>query len=162
MQKRKSGFNIIDVLIILLVVAVGFAAYFLFFRSDAATERNGDEEKIKIRYVLQVSELPAEYADNIKEGECLIDYATHVSAGDVVAVGSEEFVYVGHDKTTGEQKLTPVKELTNLYITVEGEARMFKEMYVVNNTSVYVGKRIDLMMPDLFCTGTCISLEVIE
>lgn len=162
MQKRKSGFNIIDVLIILLVLAVGFGAYFLFFRSDAAMDENVGDEKVKVRYVLQVSELPAEYKDNIKAGEPVIDCATHISAGDIVAVGSEDFVYVGHDKTTGEQKLTTVKDYVNLYITVEGEASLFKEMYVINNTSVYVGKKIDLMMPELFCGSTCISMEVID
>lgn len=162
MQKRKSGFNIIDVLIIIVVVAVGAAAYFLFFRSDAAVEKSGEDEVSRIRYVLQVTELPAEYKDNIKEGECLIDYATHASAGDVVAVGSEEYVFVGHDKINGEQKLSPMKDLVNLYVTVEGDARMFREMYVVNNTSVYVGKKIELMMPDLYCSGTCVSLEVID
>ncbi len=162
MQKRKFTFNIIDALIIVLVLAVGLGAYLLFFRENSDAIEDAIAENVKIRYVLQVNELPAEYADNIQTGECVIDYGTHTSAGDVVAIGSEDFVYVGYDKTTGQQKLTPIKELVNLYITVEGEATMKNEMYYVNDTAVYVGRRLDMMMPDLFCAGNCISLEVIE
>ena len=162
MQKRKFSFNIIDAVIIILVLAVGLGAYFLFFRENSGAIEDAIAENVKIRYVLQVNELPAEYADNIQVGECVMDYGAHASAGDVVAVGSEDYVYVGYDKTTGQQKLTPVKELVNLYVTVEGEATMKNEMYYINDTAVYVGRRLDMMMPDLFCSGNCISIEVIE
>ncbi|MBE6708166.1 MAG: DUF4330 domain-containing protein [Ruminococcaceae bacterium] len=162
MQKRKFSFNIIDAVIIVLVLALGLGVYFLFFRENSGAIEDAIAENVKIRYVLQVNELPCEYVDNIQVGECVMDYGTRTSAGDVVAIGSEDFVYVGYDKTTGQQKLTPVKELANLYITVEGEATMKNEMYYVNDTAVYVGRRLDMMMPDLFCSGSCISLEIIE
>lgn len=161
MQKRKTVFNIIDALIIIFVVAVGLLAYFMFFRTSDTTD-NAKKETVKIRYVLQVNELSAEFADNIKVDENVIDYGTHTSAGTVVAVDSENYVYVGHNKTTGEQKLTPMDDYVNLYITVEGDATLKDELYYVNDTSMYVGKRLDMMMPDLFCGGYCISLEIVE
>lgn len=164
MQKRKTGFNIIDALIIILVAAVGIGIYFIFFgNKGVAPTTDSDEPQIsKVRYVLQVNQLPADYFDNIKVGETVIDYGTHTDAGTVVAVDYENYVYVGHDKTTGEQKLTPVEDSINLYVTVEGEAVMENESYYINDTSIYVGKRLDMMMPDLFCCGNLISLEIID
>lgn len=162
MQKRKTGFNIIDALIIILVVAVGLAAYFLFFRQEENTPEEIKLETSRVRYVLQINELPADYADNISVGESVIDYGTHTSAGDVVAVDFENYVYVGHNKTTGEQVLTPVEDYVNLYITVEGDATVYDQTYYVSDTSLYIGKRLDMMMPDLFCTGYVISLETVE
>ena len=160
MQKRKAVFNVIDVLIILIVLAAGVLAYFIFFRSSGGS--NEEKEISKVRYVLQINELPAEYADNIKVDENVIDYGTHTSAGKVVAVDFENYVYVGHDKTTGEQRLTVMEDYVNLYVTVEGDASVINELYHVNDTSVYVGKRLDMMMPNLFCTGYCISVDAAE
>lgn len=164
MQKRKSTFNIIDALIVLLVVAVGLGVYFLFFRqsSDVVEEDQPAPQNARIRYVLQVSEIKNEYTDNIQIGEKVIEYGTRTSVGEVTAVGNEEYVYVGHDKTTGQQKLTPLKDYSNLYITVEGNATMKSELYYINENAMYVGRKIDMFLPDLFCTGTCISLEIIE
>ena len=162
MQKRKFSFNIIDAVIIILVLAVGLGAYFLFFRENSGVIEDAIAENVKIRYVLQVNELSSEYADNVQVGDSMKDYGTNTIAGTVVAVGSEDYVYVGYDKTTGQQKLNPLKEYVNLYVTVEGEATMKNEMYYVNDTAVYVGRRLDMMMPDLFCTGNCISFEIIE
>lgn len=164
MQKRKTGFNIIDALIIIIVAVIGVAAYFLFFGSKDMPSADDPEqpEAAKVRYVLQVNQIPAEYSDNIKVDENVIDYGTHTSAGDVVAVDYENYVYVGHDKTTGQQKLTTVDKSVNLYITVEGDAIMKDQTYYVNDTSLYIGKRLDMMMPDLFCSGYVISLETIE
>lgn len=162
MQKRKSSFNVIDALVILLVIAVGLGAYFLFFRKNSDVIDEASAESVRIRYVLQVNELSAEYADNVKVGECVIDYGTHTGAGNITAVGDEPYVYVGHDKTTGQQKLTTVEDYVNLYITVEGDATMKNELYYINDTAVYVGRRLDMILPELFCAGNCISLEIIE
>ena len=163
MKKQKTGFNIIDALIILVIVAAGVAAYFVFFgNNNTPVSDEKTPEAAKVRYVLQVYQLPSMYSDNITVGENVIDYGTHTSAGSVVAVDYENYVYVGHDKTTGEQRLTPLEDSVNLFITVEGDALMKNETYYVDNTSVYVGKRLDMMMPDLFCTGYVVSLETIE
>ena len=164
MKKQKTGFNIIDALIIILVVAVGVGVYFVFFSGKKSANDVVDTpvEAAKIKYVLQVNQLPVDYSDNIEVGQNVIDYGTHTSAGIVSNLDYENYVYVGHDKNTGEQRLTPVEESVNLYITVEGEAKLSKETYYVNDTSVYVGKRLDMMMPDLFCSGYVVSLEVME
>ena len=69
---------------------------------------------------------------------------------------------MGHDKINGSQKLTPLKDYCNLYITVEGDATMKNEMYYVNDTAVYVGRKLEMILPDLYCTGICISFEIIE
>ena len=160
MQKRKTAFKIIDSIIIIFVVAAGLVAYFLFFNRDEANSDSNDEIS-RVRYVLQVNELSSDFSDNIKAGETVLDYGTHTSAGEVVAVDFENYVYVGHDKTTGEQVLTPVEDYVNLYITVEGDAVLEDEIYYINDTSLYIGKRLDMMMPDLFCVGHVISFETI-
>jgi len=149
-------------MIIIVVAVVLFFVYFVFFRgNNSITDEQVQPETVRLRYVLQVSELPVEYKDNIKVGETILDYATYYSAGDVVSIYSEPSVYVGHNKTTGEQVLTRIDSLNDLYITVEGEALVKNHTYYINKTDIYIGKRINLMMPNLFCSGNCIKVEVV-
>lgn len=162
MQKRKSAFNVIDALIIILLAMAAAGAYFLFFGSGGMGFDNGSGKAERIRYVLQINELPIEYSDNIKEGETVIDGGTTTAAGTVVAVDFKNSVYVGYDKATGEQKLTTLDEYVDLYITVEGDAKVKDNIFYVNDTSMYVGKSLDMMMPDLYCSGSCISLVTVE
>lgn len=162
MQKRKSSFNLIDALIIILLAVALVGAYFLFFGRGIADSDGANASTAKIRYVLQVNELPIEYSDNIKTGETVIDYGTETDAGTVIAVDYKNSVYVGYDKTTGEQKLTTLDEYVDLYITVEANARVKNNVYYVNDTSMYIGKSLEMMMPDLFCSGSCISLDTVE
>ena len=61
MQKKKALFNIIDALIIILVIAVFAGGYVMFFRDRGTVT---EESTKKVRYVIQVSNLPAEFADN--------------------------------------------------------------------------------------------------
>ncbi len=162
-KKRKSSFNIIDALVILLAAALLLGAYFLFFRRNSDKLSAASKPLGKIEYVLQVSALPAEYSDNIKVGESVIDSESGDVIGRVGAVDFESYVHVGYDKTTGEQRLTPSAELVNLYITVESDSAFVRDnLCYVEDTSIYIEKKLSLMMPDLFCTASCISLDVTE
>ena len=125
MQKRKHTFNFIDAIIIIVAALVLFGVYFIFFRGESSIiEEPTEPETMRLRYVLQVSELPVEYKENIKVGDNILDYATCFGAGKIVSIYSEPSVYVGHNKTTGEQVLTRIDGLTDLYITVEGDAQI--------------------------------------
>lgn len=159
MQKKKASFNVIDALIIVLVVAVFAAGYIIFFKDEGSL---GDDELFELRYVVQVTSLPEEFADNVKVGDTVFDSGTNTVAGTVVAVDHEQAIHVGHDSINGKQALTPIPNYVNLYITIEGDAVENKNTYTVGETNVYVGRYIDMMMSDLTCTGSCISLELVE
>ena len=159
MQKKKASFNIIDALIIILVIAVFAGGYVMFFR-DCGTVT--EESTKKVRYVIQVSNLPAEFADNAKVSETVFDTGTKTAAGVITAVDFEPATHIGHDKINGKQTISPVDGYVNLYITIEGDAVEKNNTYVVQETSVYVGKYLEMMLPDLSCSGSCISLEVVQ
>jgi len=161
MEKRRFRFNIIDLLIILVVVAVGLVAYLVFFKADPPAPVD-EMEKAKIRYVLQVSQLSADFADNIEVGESVYDKDAGGVAGEIVAVDPKPYYYIGHDKVDGGQVRTLDEDYVNLYITVEADATVVDELYRVNKTNVHIGKKIVMMMPNLFCTGNCIDLTVVE
>ena len=165
MEKRKFSFNIIDLLIIVFVVGVATAVYFLFFRGggDASAEQQ-DAESFKVRYVIRVDKLPAKFQDNVndEEHEKFIDYATQCSIGTVISSERETYYYLGNDKISGEQVRTPDDDYVNLYITVEANATLVNNQYVINGTNMFVGKRIDAMLQNLFCSGTCISIDKVE
>lgn len=159
MQKKKASFNIIDALIIVLVIAVFAVGYLVFFRDRGAVQEDSAK---KIRYVFQVSSIPAEFADNAKVSQTVFDAGTNTPAGVITAVDFEPATHIGHDKINGKQTISQIDGYVNLYITMEGEAVEKKNTYVVDETSVYVGKYLDMMLPDLTCSGNCISLEVVE
>lgn len=163
MKKRKSSFNIVDVFIIFLAAALLFGVYFLFFKRNSDKLSDSSQPITGLRYVLEVSGLESDYSDNVKVGENVIDAENGDVIGRVSAVDFQAHVHVGYDKATGEQRLTPVDDLVDLYITVESDSAFIRDnLCYVENTSIYIEKKLSLMMPDLFCEATCISLDVTE
>jgi len=152
MEKRRFRFNIIDLLIILVVVAVGLVAYLVFFKADPPAPVD-EMEKAKIRYVLQVSQLSADFADNIEVGESVYDKDAGGVAGEIVAVDPKPYYYIGHDKVDGGQVRTLDEDYVNLYITVEADATVVDELYELVPAAyrvIFTRERITAIVQTIF------------
>ncbi len=162
MLKRKSSFNIIDALIIIIIAIVGVGVYMFFSANSTALTEDEALNTSKIRYTVQVGELPREYADSIKVGDTVFDYETGVGIGTVAAVDFKNSVYVGYDKTTGGQKLTSLEDFVDLVITVETSAKKTERYFAIDDISMYIGKNLKMITPGLFCEGSCIYIDTVE
>lgn len=158
MNNKKHKFNIIDLVIIFAVVLFGMLLVknFIF---DAQKESRG--EKVNLQYVIETEMLSEALADNVKVGDAVYDYASGRKIGQVTACDVRNATHTGMSES-GAQVVSDVVGYRCLYITVEGEALHKADGYTVDSVAVSVGREYSLMLPDLYCKGSCISAEITD
>lgn len=158
MEKKKHRFNIIDLVIIAAVVAIGA----LLVKSFIFDARNDNKaEKVNLQYVIETDMLSEDLADNVKVGDAVYDYVSGRKIGQVTACDVRNATHIGMSDS-GAQVISDVVGYRTLYITVEGQASGTAGGYSVETVAISVGKAYSLMLPDLYCTGSCISAEVVD
>ena len=80
-QKSKYRFNIIDVLLIVVALAVAAVAY--YFISDKASGGGKDNT---IRYTVELKDVDKNYIDSILEGDTVIETVRNRTVGKIVDV----------------------------------------------------------------------------
>lgn len=84
-QKSKYRFNIVDVLLILVVVAIVFVVYYFV----AGRSENGSQSENTIRYTIELKTVDKDYLDNITVGDKVIETIRNRTVGKVVDVEIE-------------------------------------------------------------------------
>lgn len=158
MEKKKHRFNAVD-LIILLAVAVSAVLLVKTFVLDAKSDVQ--DKAVKLQYVIETDMISEDLADNVSVGDSVYDYETGRIIGTVTACDVRNATHVGMS-SSGAQVVSDVVGYRSLYITVEGEASGGPSGYSVNSVPVSVGEDYALMLPQLYCTGSCISAEVTD
>ena len=161
MEKKKHRFNAVDAVIIVLVLAaVAVLGYVLL------VERNGDvgpkSEKVKINYVLMVTEMRSIYADNVKVGDDVYDADSDKYIGKVVQVSNTVARRTGTNRKTGEQVISDLENRRDLYVTVEAEADYADNAYSVSGFTTVVGAVVNFITPNLAQPANIISVEPVE
>ncbi|MBE6562702.1 MAG: DUF4330 domain-containing protein [Ruminococcaceae bacterium] len=158
MEKKKHRFNIVDLVIILVVL--GAAALLLrSFVFNAGGDAEG--KKINLQYVIETDMISEDLADNVKAGDAVYDYESGRMIGTVTACDIRNATHVGMSDG-GVQVVSDIVGYRSLYITVESPATGGPTGYYIDKLSISVGKDYALMLPELYCTGSCISAEVID
>ena len=112
MQKRAFKFNIMDVLILLVILAVAAVLLYVFVLSDKPILRAAETHTVT--YVVEVV-------------------------------------------------LSPVDGFVTQYVTIEAEASLVSDgypKYSIGGYDIFVGSLVYLSLPNLVCSGYCISLDV--
>ncbi len=158
MQNKKHRFNVIDVVIILAVIALAA----LLVKSFVFDKQNDNRaEKVNLQYVIETDMLSEALADNVKTGDAVYDHVSGKKIGEVTACDVRNATHVGMSDS-GMQVVSDVVGYRTLYITVECQASVMADGYSVETTDISVGRTYSLMLPDLYCTGVCISTEVTD
>ena len=160
MEKKKFRFNIVDAVIIILVLgAIAVVGYVLLSERDTVAP---DTERVKIDYVLMVNEMRSVYADNVKVGDEVYESETEKQVGTVVQVSTTASKRTGVNRQTGEQVITELDDRRDLYITVEAEAELTDNLYIVNGYNVLVGGVLTFVTPNLTQAANVVSVEIVE
>lgn len=157
MDKTKHRFNFIDVLIILTVVAVAAVLVKLYVfdgKSDVQTKN------ASIQYVVCTDMISEELSDNVTVGDTVFDYSSGKEIGKVIACDIRNATHTGTSQS-GTPVVSEIVGSKVLYITVEATATVYDDGYYVGSVPVSVGNSFKFMLPKLYCTGKCISVEVI-
>jgi len=161
MQKRAFKFNIMDVLILLVILAVAAVLLYVFVLSDKPILRAAETHTVT--YVVEVAGLNEEYRDLIAVGDEVIDSAKKLPIGTITAVETQEYFYMGENSREGTLVLSPVDGFVTQYVTIEAEASLVSDgypKYSIGGYDIFVGSLVYLSLPNLVCSGYCISLDV--
>ena len=159
-KKIKPKFNIIDVLIILLLVAVlwVFASYANIGGSvDDVTADNGET----VQYTVEVKGMREENVGAYTEGDEIIGEKGEV-IGKIISVGEyKKETAVAEDKRTNEYVISEIPNRYTVKMVIESPYEQKEQGKVVDGMyTIKVGKRINIKT-DKYVTASTI-LEVKE
>ena len=159
-RRGKSAVNVIDVLLILIILAVGAVLAYVFVFSGRGEAHV--PQMHTVRYVVELKNIRNEFAGHITVGEKAIDSVAMYNIGTVVAYEEKDATYIGTDLIRGEPVVSAYPERKNLYVTIEAQAYLDDNAYVIDGYQVAVGLNVGLKLPNFVGSGYCISLDVID
>ena len=118
-------------------------------------------EKTTIRYVIEVSPIESSFTSKVADNDTVLDYETSQNIGKVSAVSASQAYHSGTD-SQGSTVSSPMEGYSTLYITVTAQAVKTDTGYLVGNSVIGVGRELQLRLKNLYCSGKCVSIEVVK
>lgn len=159
---KKRRFNVVDLLITIIILAVAALVIYIFFLNDSPL---GKKDTVKIQYTLEVrderDELIASAADNI--GKTLVEGTSKYALGEVVDFYTESAKYSTYDET-GTSCVSDYPEHSNLCFIVNADANVDSETgrFSINGFELSVGSLVYLRLPGYAGTSYCTEVNIIE
>lgn len=160
--QKKHKFNVVDALIIIVIAAAIGAAVF-FFRPDANAADEQQTTAVNIEYVIQLSTVRDEFADNFNIGDKVIDGVALYEIGEIVAVDVTDAVYSGTNLQTGEIVLSDYPEHSNVELTISAKASIGElGRYSIDGYDLAVGSLVSIRTRSYTGTACCTQIRVSE
>lgn len=137
-NKKKTRFNVIDALVVLLIIAFALgAAYFIM---TAKNSRDISQYNKQVVYTVRISGVSADYLDRFSEQDEVFDSKTFASIGKITKITSENTVANSNKAVLGEDGSYSVKQgryddKYDIYVTISATAD------IDNRNVIYVGEQ---------------------
>lgn len=154
--KEKKKLNIVDIVIALTLLALAVAVAIGLLRGISSTG-----ERVTVKYVMEVSPIDQEFTSKVVEGQPVFNYSDSSNIGKISAVAYSQAYHTGTD-SQGSVVSSPIEGKSTLHLTVTATATKADTGYAVDNTVIGIGKELELRLPNLYCIGKCVSLEIVE
>ena len=155
-KENKSGFNILDALIIFCVACAVALLFFVYSPLDLLSIRSDNTTVI---YSVRVSGVPTEYAGSINIGDQVSDGNGYNLGTVASAVEVESHAIYNFDEITNGIKPIVHPELVDLIITVSASAQKQEDGYSINGKRIAVEGEYELLLPGFEAKGICVSLS---
>lgn len=182
-KQRKYRFNVIDVLIILVVIAIGVVMYYY------TTARNTvmTNSEVDIEYTIELKTVHKDYVDKILEGNNVVETVRDQQIGKVTAVEKTRAYNIATNTETGEMRIayypsidyetgevidsdSSFAEITdelkpeyyNVKVTIVGEFKKGTSGYNINGFDLTVGQNVYFRVPGFVGEGFCIDIKELE
>ncbi len=157
--KKISKFNWIDLLIIILIGALGIMLFLNFLPSD--NNAGYGDKKVTVEFTVQIDKLTNDLDLQLKTGDEVTDMHSKekigtLSANPMIAPFQEN---VFNEKSEAIEIINS-DTYSTAYLTVIAEAVETEYGYYVNNVRIAVGSDYSLRISGLEATGSCIGIEV--
>ncbi|MBE6701011.1 MAG: DUF4330 domain-containing protein [Ruminococcaceae bacterium] len=185
-KQKKHRFNIIDVLIILVVLAICLVMYYY---TTARNEVNANSE-VEIQYTVEVKEVHRDNINKISIGDKVVETVRDQQIGEVVKVDVSPAYKLVTDTETGKSfvsyypPINPIDNTTvtlpdtsteeeeegnteeteleyeyyNVKVTIKDTVKKSESGYNVNGFDVAVGQLVYFRVPRFVNEGYCINI----
>lgn len=160
MSKRKFKFNIVDFILIIAFIAAAVLVWLVF--SPKGIYKEDNLKTVKVEYVVEVRSIREDFLKKVDTVSTAYDLDTGKEIGIVTNFDSSPTYHIGKNIITASQVLSEVENRKDLHITIEAEAQIKENRYAINDIFIDIGSTVNLMFPELYCSGTCISYTIIE
>ena len=135
MKSRKlfGVFNIVDIILILMVIAVGIVGAKMFLGGSSEADTAATTKTYS--YMVMGQEVVGGNAYNS---------STSAYLGVVKDVQVEDFTETVFNKATGKYEKVPVENYDNIYVTIEGNGTETEKDITVEGTTVKVGMELNV------------------
>ena len=141
-KKLFGVFNIVDVILILAVIAVGIVGAKMFLGGGSSVDTAAETKTYS--YVVMGQEVLDETADFPVVGGNAYNSSTSAYLGTVKEVATEQFTETVYDKDTSKFHKVPVEGYSNIYVTIEGPGTETEKDITVNGTTVKTGMELNV------------------
>ena len=159
---KKIGFNVIDLLIVLLciaVITVAVIVYFPDFSLSAFFSGSARREKAEITYVLEFQGINPGYASAVRDGDSIVTDLGYAIGSVSGSVEIEAYCTVYYDPSTGDVVKSEHPALVNILVTVTAEADSDPVTgYSADGIRIAAGAEYDVVMPGFEGHAVCISV----
>ena len=157
-KKRRVGFNFIDFLLVVVILAAITLA--LIYLVPGLNDRMTSTGKTEITYVLEFRGVDSEFIANIQNGDGVYSVNKNFQIGTVKSVATDSYSSLVYDADTNSGVLTEHPSLKTLIITVKATAIYnIGEGYSVNGERIAVGREYYVKTPNFTGTAYCIEVE---
>ncbi len=164
---KKYKFNIIDVLIILTIIAIGVVMYYyMSARNTIATNLEVDLE-----YTVELKTVHIDYLDKINLGDNAVETVRDQQIGEVVDIEISPSYVTAINAITGETykqeypavqlepDAEPQCEYYNVKVTIRDTFKRSDSGYKINAFELVIGEMVHFRVPHFVGEGYCISIN---
>lgn len=155
-KNTRSRFNFLDILIVLFVLAVAVVGYKYFLNTS---EKSSNVKEIS--YVVELKRKSADYQEQIKPGDDILDAIKGGYYGKVTDVTWEKCTEINTNVETGEFVKADVKDRYNYYITITGIPTTYTDSKIMfASQDVRVGNEIYIRSKNYSGAGYVVDMDI--
>jgi hypothetical protein len=158
--KKRRGFNFIDVLLILFILAIVFVAVNIVYPTSIV-KKLLPQKTHTIQYTVEFAGVDDDYIDAIRENDTVIDAVGKHTVGTVATVSYDPYTTLEYDGKTGVLATHENKYNVSVVISVDANY-VQSEGYSASDVRIAVGEKMALRFPGYSAEGYCTALSVVS
>jgi len=153
-NKKFFGlFNLFDIVIAVIVLALAFGAYFF-------THKEKIVETKKLIYMVELNDLPSGFSENINKGDKITDNVKNYSMGTVTDFKTEPYKKLTEDYKNGKMTDSIVPDRESVILTIEADVTESESDFRVDgNFLVKAGLEANVKGPGYAGSGFIITVK---
>lgn len=153
---KKRRFNIADVIIILIILALAALIARLFLSDDGFLPQSGTDN---ISFTVKMYGVPTSYHDFVKPGDIVCDEITGTVIGAAEKVEYDTATVSVYDEDARYYKQYSYPDKENVTVTVKTKAALKDGRYVTDGFTINAGTKLQFRVPNLVFSGVITSFE---